>query len=455
MKTFDKVRILVVEDDAVGRKNLVRILKKQEFDVSAVSTGDSAVSLLGSQRFDLVLTDLMLEGTCSGLDVLDAAKKACPLTEVIIITGYASVDSAIQAMKKGAFHYLQKPFHAEEVQLLTARAVEKNQLNRQVLHLESEIHNAAQKPAIVGKSEKIQSVLRLIEQVAPTDANVLITGESGTGKELAARAIHNNSPRAKNQFLAVNCASFTAELLSNELFGHEKDAYTGATTARAGLLESADGGTVFFDEAADMPLPMQAKLLRVVQERELIRVGGTRPVPIDVRIIAATNKDLKKAVAKGDFREDLYYRLNVIPVRMPALAEHKEDIPLLASHLLGRVLLQMNKKINGFSEKAMKLLMDYDYPGNVRELENILERAAALSSGDVISENDLPRDLKNVAIFRIDQNAGGMKSMEELERDYILWVMNQVGHNKTRAAQILSIDRASLYRKLNKYELSE
>jgi DNA-binding NtrC family response regulator len=450
-----QANILIVEDDAVGRRNLARILKKEGYGITCAATCGQALSALSKQRFDVVFSDLMLEEDGSGIDVLDAARRAGPDTEVIIITGYASVESAIKAMHKGAFHYLQKPFRAEEVRLLAERALEKTRLHNHVKQLEDEIRTAENRPVIVGKSEKIQSILRLIEQVGPTDANVLITGESGSGKELVASALHSKSQRARNRFLAINCASFTDELLANELFGHEKDAYTGATCARAGLLESADGGTIFFDEVADMPLPMQAKLLRVIQERELIRVGGTQPIPLSVRMIAATNKDLKNATAKGSFREDLYYRLNVIPIHMPALAERKEDIPLLAAHLLNRMLKFMNKSITGFTDEALKLLVGYEYPGNVRELENILERAAALCSGDVIGVQDLPPDLKDVAIFRYDNQAGRMKSMEELEREYILWVMNRVGHNKTHAANILGIDRASLYRKLKKYELDE
>lgn len=448
-------RILVVDDDEVARKNLSRILRRDGYKITLAISGSEAIAKLDKNSYDLVLADLILEEDIGGLDVLEAAKKRSHDTEVIILTGYASVDTAIKAMKKGAYHYVQKPFRAEEVRHLAAQALEKSRLRTQVKQLEDEILSASHGPTIVGKSEKILSILSLIKQVAPTDANVLITGESGTGKELVASAIHNQSPRAEKQFLAVNCASFTDELLANELFGHEKDAYTGATTSRPGLLESADGGTIFLDEVADMPSPMQAKLLRVIQERELIRVGGNKPISINVRIVAATNKDIKKAVSSGLFREDLFYRLNVIPIRMPALAEHKEDIPLLATYLLSQILKQMNKSIKGFSDEAMKLLVEYDYPGNVRELENILERAAALCRNDVIDVDDLPPDLKDVAIYRYDHEKNGMKSMEELERDYIRWVLSRVGHNKSRAAKILGIDRASLYRKLKKYELVE
>ncbi len=448
-------RLLIVDDDEVARKNLARILKRKGCRISSVASGAEAVAKLGRESFDLVLADLILEEGVSGLDVLEAAKKRCRDTEVIIITGYASVETAIGAMKKGAYHYLQKPFRAEEVRHLAAQALEKTRLRNQVRELEEEIRSGAQTHDIIGKSRKILSILDLIEQVAPTDANVIITGESGTGKELVASAIHRQSRRAGKHFLPINCASFTDELLANELFGHEKDAYTGATSSRAGLLESADGGTVFFYEVAEMPVPMQAKLLRVIQERELIRVGGNRHIPIDVRIIAATNKDLKKHVAQGLFREDLYYRLNVIHLHMPALAEHKEDIPLLASYLLEQILKQMDKPVKGFSDEAMKILKGYDYPGNVRELENIIERAAALCRTDVIDTDVLPDDLKGVAIYRYDTEKHGMKSMKEIEKEYIRWVLNQVGHNKSRAAKILGIDRASLYRKLKNYEIGD
>ncbi|MFH1539682.1 MAG: sigma-54 dependent transcriptional regulator [bacterium] len=448
-------RVLVVDDDESARKSLERILRKEGCDVTLAASGEVAVEKLKHDEFHLVLADLVMESSLGGMEVLDAVRERSRDTEVIIMTGYASVETAIAAMKRGAFHYLQKPFRVEEVRHLVSQALDKVRLRTQVRKLEEEVRARGEGPAIVGKSEKIQAILSLIRQIGPTDANVLITGESGTGKELVASAIHRHSRRAGRHFLAINCGSFTEELLANELFGHEKDAYTGATSARPGLLESADGGTVFFDEVGDMPPAMQAKLLRVIQERVLFRVGGNKPVPVDIRVIAATNKDLKKAFSQGLFREDLYYRLNVIPVFVPPLSERKEDIPLLAAYFLSSAARRMDRRLTGFTEEAVRLLSEYSYPGNVRELENVIERAAALCRGDVVGVEDLPQDIRDVAVFRYDRETSGMKGLEEMERDYIRWVMSRTENNKSKAAKILGIDRTSLYRKLKTYELIE
>jgi transcriptional regulator with PAS, ATPase and Fis domain len=288
-----------------------------------------------------------------------------------------------------------------------------------------------------------------------SEANVLIVGESGTGKELIARAIHNHSRRGDKRFLAFNCASFADELLANELFGHEKDAYTGATKTTPGLLESADGGTVFFDEIGDMSPSMQAKILRVVQEKELFRVGSSRPIPVDIRILSATNKDLKKLVEAGIFRQDLYFRLNVIAIKLPTLEQRKEDIPLLSMYCLKKAADPMGKHFHGFSEEAMGLLMNYSFPGNIRELENIVERAAALAQGSRIESRDLPSDLRAFETVAFRKERGTMKTLSEIEEDYIRWVLVQAGHNKTQAAKILGIDRVSLYRKLKQKEFEE
>ncbi|MBU1628086.1 sigma-54 dependent transcriptional regulator [bacterium] len=447
-------KILVVDDELVTCKTLARLLANQGYEVTLASSGAEALNKVKKDNYELVLVDLIMDDI-SGLDVLDEVKRNSTNTEVIIMTGYASVDSAIESMKKGAFHYLQKPFHLEECKNLILQAIEKSQLRKQVEQLKSEISSAKREQVIIGKSQKIKNILNLIKQVAATDSNVLITGESGTGKELVASSIHFNSIRAHKNFLPINCGSFTEELLANELFGHEKDAYTGATNARKGLLESADGGSIFFDEIGDMPLSMQAKLLRVIQDRKLIRVGGNKPIPIDVRFIAATNKDLKKSMSIGLFREDLYYRLNVVPIHMPTLSERREDIPMIATFLLNRIFLQMKKEIKGFSPSAMKMLIKYDYPGNIRELENIIERAAALCKKDFIDDDDLPGDLKDLNIFRYDYEKGDIKSIGELEKEYIFWVLEKLDHNKSNTAKVLGIDRASLYRKLKNYSISE
>jgi DNA-binding NtrC family response regulator len=443
-------RLLVVDDDALNLKNVGRFLKRQGHHVSTASGGKDALAKIRKGCFSLVLTDLVMEEV-DGLQVLAETKKSHPDSEVIIMTGYASVPTAIDAMKKGAFHYLQKPIHLEELRCVVDHALEKVSLRDQVRRLT--LHSQSGIERIIGQSRPIVHLKSLLPLIAATDSNILLTGESGTGKELVAQAIHQSSPRSTGRFLAINCGSFAEDLLANELFGHEREAYTGATSARAGLLESANGGTIFFDEVGDMPLTMQAKLLRVIQERELLRVGGVSPVPIDVRIIGATNKDLKRSVQAGEFRQDLYYRLNVVPLHLPSLAERKEDIPLLASHFLVRIAKRSGKNLIGFSSEAMQLMRSYDYPGNVRELENVVERCAAFATEELIQAKDLPADIQEMDVFSFHREAHPFRSLEEVEREYIHWVMERAERNKSKVARILGIDRVSLYRKLRKYEL--
>jgi len=453
--TWDKSKdcwILIVDDENIALKTLVRILEKEGYKTEAAQSGRQAIKLLNNRSFDLVLTDLVMEPP-DGMLVLAEAKKLDPETEVIIITGYASIESAIEATKRGAFHYLQKPIRPDEVRHIVRQAAEKRGLRSRIKELEKAA--GVEFPTIVGNSPKILAIKKLIKRIEESDANVVITGESGTGKELVAQAIHRSSRRKDKRFLALNCASFTEDLLANELFGHEKDAFTGATTTRTGLLESAHGGTVFFDEVGDMPPAMQAKLLRVVQERELIRVGGTIPIPVDIRIIAATNKDLKKLSEAGIFRQDLFFRLNVIAFEMPALADHPEDIPLLAIHFLDKCVERTGKRISGISKEAIGLLSSYGYPGNVRELENIIERAASFARGKLIEVEDLPPDLKDFDAFTFHQSKDKIKSLEELEWEYIHWVLERAGNNKSEAARILGIDRVSLYRKLKQFQFKE
>jgi DNA-binding NtrC family response regulator len=447
-------KLLVVDDDAVGLKNMARFLRRQGHETTIASGGKEALAKIQRDCFDLILTDLVMDEV-DGLEVLGYAKRNSPDTEVIILTGHAAVSTAIEAMKKGAYHYLQKPLRLDELDCMVANALERARLRNEIRRLASEKHQPWGVEQIVGQSPAILDLKKIIPQIASTDSNILITGESGTGKERVARAVHQLSPRAASRFLAINCGSFTEDLLANELFGHEKEAYTGATSARPGLLESADGGTVFFDEVADMPLSMQAKLLRTIQERELIRVGGVQPISIDVRIIGATNKDLKKAIQGGLFREDLYYRLNVVPLHLPSLADRKEDIPLLANHFLKKVVMRSGKMLLEFTAEALDLMRRYDYPGNVRELENIVERCAAFASEDKIRPGDLPPDIKEMDVFSFHKEAHPFRTLEELEKEYIHWVMTKAGKNKSQAARILGIDRVSLYRKLKKYEIVE
>ena len=446
--------ILIVDDDPVGLRNLARSLKKEGSSITLASSGKEALKKIQNHRFDLILSDLVMEEV-NGIDLLKHVKRNTPETEVVILTGFATVATAIEAMKKGAYHYLQKPFRLEELRSVVGNALEKVQMRREIRRLTSEKAPGQGIEQIIGRSPSIIQLKKIIPQVASTDSNILITGESGTGKELVARAIHQESRRAQKRFVAINCGSFSEDLLANELFGHEKEAYTGALTVHPGLLESANGGTLFFDEVGDMPLAMQVKLLRVIQERELMRVGGVKAISIDVRIIGATNKDLKKVIESGQFRQDLFYRLNVVPIHLPALSERKEDVPLLVNYFLKKILTRSNKSLVGFTPEAMELLKKYSYPGNVRELENIVERCAAFATEEHLHPEDLPSDIKELEIFSFHREAEAYRSLAELERDYIHWVMEEVGRNKSQAARILGIDRVSLYRKLKKYQIVE
>lgn len=449
-----KWKILIVDDDDTARNILARLLKDEERDVVIAADGREAFQHLFRTPFDVVLTDLVMDNF-SGIDILVKAKEFHPETEVIVITGYGSVPTAIEAIKKGAFHYLEKPFKPEEVRHLVKQALEKSALKREISELTARLDEQARYNVLLGQSKEIKEVVKLVEQVAQADCNVLIIGESGTGKEVAARMIHRLSRRAQGKFLAINCGAFTEELLANELFGHEKDAFTGASSTKEGLMESASGGTLFLDEIGDMPLAMQIKLLRAIQEQEIIRVGGTKPIGIDLRIISATNQDLKKAISAGLFRQDLYYRLDVISIRMPALRERKADIPILANYFLERSKKRAGKPIKGFSEEAMEILENYNYPGNVRELENIVERAVALAQDEYIQPWDLPQDIREMEIFSFGKENEGIKNLEEIKHEYIQWVLDKVGRNKTKAAKLLGIDRASLWRYLKKFEIED
>jgi DNA-binding NtrC family response regulator len=450
----EQPRILVVDDEKIALNNLIYILKKENYEVTGTQSGPRALSLLEEQEFDLVLTDLKMEKV-DGMQILTRSRELYPDTEVLMITGYATVDSAINAMKAGAYHYIAKPFKLDEVRKVVREALEKKKLKLENVQLRKQLDQFEEKPKIITANPLMKHILAMVKQVAETDTNVVITGESGTGKELFANLIHHNSPRREGPMLTLNCGAFNEELLANELFGHEKGAFTGAETEKKGLVEMADGGTLFLDEIAEMPLPMQVKLLRVIQEKELIRLGGVQAIKVDVRFVCATNRDLQSEVKLGHFRQDLYFRINVINIEIPPLSARKEDIPLLSLYFLNKYSKLMGKEVSEISEEAMEILMLYDFPGNVRELENIVERGVALTRGRTIEKGHLPDDLRGAALQTFRKKEGKYPSLEEMERSYIQWVLKEVGENKTEAAKYLGIDRVSLWRKLKKLGLEE
>jgi len=444
-------KILIVDDEPIARDNLFHILKKDRYLPSVAEDGQQAIDLLRREEFDLVLTDLRMKGR-DGMAVLAAAKELWPSTEVVVITGYASVDTAVEAMRRGAYHYIAKPYKIDELRAVVEKALEKNQLRKEIQDLRERVYTQAGALRIIGQSPKIEALREKINQVAQLDCNVLIQGETGTGKELVARTIHELSPRAAKRFVAFNCGAFTEELITSELFGHERGAFTGAGKIKKGLLEMAEKGTVFFDEVGELPLSMQVKLLRVLQERTLLHVGGTEEIPVDIRILAATNKDLKREAEEGAFRTDLYYRLDVLTINVPSLSERREDIPLLASHFLAKYC-RPGRTVPQLSTAAAQRLMLYEYPGNIRELENIVQRILIQCNGEVVEPEHLTADLRDTSAVARRDNRKSWPSLDEHEKQYILDILDEVEGNKSSAAKILGIDRVSLWRKIKRYGL--
>ena len=445
-------KLLIVDDEKVALKNLEHVMKKEGYEVIATQSGANALMHLEKQRFDVVLTDLRMEKV-DGMQVLQKCRDGGSDTEVILITGFATLESAVEAMKHGAYYYIAKPFRLDEVRKVVAEAMAKIRLRRDNQALREQVESYQGKVRIITQDGEMQRLLDMARQIAPTDCNVLITGESGTGKELFAHYLHHQSKRADGPFVAVNCGAFNEDLLANELFGHVKGAFTGALTEKKGLLVAADGGTLFLDEITEMSPAMQVKLLRVIQEREVQPLGATVPQKVDVRFVAATNRDVQDMVKGSEFRQDLYFRLNVVNLQIPSLAKRKEDVPLLAYHFLQKCAARMGKPVTEIGAEAMQLLKTYDFPGNVRELENIVERGVAVATGNSIEAASLPDDLRDLAIRTFRKKEGRLPSLEEQERDYIKWVLQEAGGNQTLAAQILGIDRVSLWRKLKRYQL--
>jgi two-component system, NtrC family, response regulator AtoC len=443
-------RIAVVDDEPIVVREIKRSLSKQGYEVETFLDGESVLKQLDRSEYDLFISDLRLPGI-SGLDLLKAIRKHNPQCETILITAHGTVDSAIEAIRCGAFHYVTKPIKMAELRLLVKRALDKVTLVREKEALKEELFSQSRPAEIIGNSKAMHDVFRLIAKVAPLDCNVLIQGESGTGKEMVARALHRRSSRNQHPFVSFNCGGFTEELITNELFGHEKGAFTGATEHKVGLLEAAHTGTIFLDEIGEMPMSMQVKLLRFVQERALLRVGGVQPLQVDVRLLAASNQDFKEMVLAGTFREDLYYRLNVILVELPPLRSRPDDIPLLVRHFLKKYSQALGKEVKSMSAEVLEILRQYPFPGNVRELGNIVERAVALSEGHEITAHDLPSDLRELSMSSLETHT--LLTLEEKEKQYLQEVLKKTSYKKSQAAEILGVPRTTLWRKLKHHGL--
>jgi len=459
------VRILVVDDEMIVCESCKRILEEEEeYEVETALSGKEAFEKMKANPFDIVITDLKMPGI-DGMEVLRTFRKEYPDSIIIMITGFSTVETAVEAIKLGAFDYIPKPFTPDEVSIVVKKAIEKKSLMLENVYLRQELQEKYGFHNIVGKSKKMQEIYRVIAKVAMTDSTVLIYGQSGTGKELIARAIHFNSPRREKQFVPVDCAVLSENLLESELFGHVRGSFTGAVTTKPGLFEVADGGTVFLDEVGNISLSIQAKLLRVLQEREFTPVGGTKAKKVDIRLIAATNKDLEKMIKEETFREDLYYRLNIVPIYLPGLRERPEDIPLLAVHFLKKYAEEMGKAIKGFTPEAMEKLMRYPWPGNVRELENVIERTVVMIDDEMVRvehlilpgqqekeilENQIPmtsEELKEV------KKQVREKAVEEIERAFVLNALERHQWNVTRAAEEVGMLRPNFQALMRKYNL--
>jgi len=439
-------KILIVDDELIVRESLGGWLERDGHTVDKAASGEEALEKCANTRYDILLLDIKMEGM-SGLDVLKKVKENDPDVSVVMITAYGSIPSAIEAMKSGAHEYLLKPFDPDELIVLIERIRKYQAETRETQFLREQYKERTRFESMIGQSRSLQEVFDLIERIAPTDSTVLIKGETGTGKGLAARAIHTKSRRGEGPFVVVNCGAFPEHLLESELFGYQKGAFTDAKTTKKGRLEMAHGGTLLLDEVGEISMRMQIDLLRVLEDHLFYRVGGTQPIEADFRIIAATNKDLEKTIKEGTFREDLYYRLNVISFVMPPLREHKQDIPLLANHFLQRFAQETNKPVDQISREALDEMMLYDWPGNVRELGNAVERAVVVGRGRRILPQDLPIFLPEYV------TSPGGRTLREVEMNHLNGVLNETQWNISKSAEILGIDRSTLYDKIKRYDL--
>jgi DNA-binding NtrC family response regulator len=439
-------KILIVDDEHIMRESLLGWLERDGYAVDAVASGEEALDKLKNTQFDILLLDIQMEGI-NGLEVLRRVKEDDPDVAVVMITAYGSISTAIEAMKNGAYDYLLKPFDPNELGVLIEKILEHQAQIRENLYLREQYRERTRFESMIGQSKPMQVVFDLICDVAPTESTALITGETGTGKGLAAKALHTHSPRCDGPFVVVNCGAIPEHLMESELFGHQKGAFTDAKETKKGRLELAHDGTLFLDEIGEISMRMQIDLLRVLEDRVFYRVGGTQPIEADFRVIAATNRDLEVAIEKGDFRKDLYYRLNVISFQMPSLRERKEDIPLLAEHFLHRFTRETNKAIDGLSREAMDEMMLYDWPGNVRELENAIERAVVIGKDRKIQPVYLP--FYCARHFSVPSD----DSLKEMEKSHILRILSENSWNIARSARILDIDRSTLYSKIKRHNL--
>ena len=450
-------RILVVDD----KENMLKLFAKilgDEYALTTASDGGHAMALVAREQFDVVVTDIRMPGA-DGFEVLAAVKARAPDTEVVMMTAHGTIEDAVAAMKKGAYDYLPKPFDPDAALLVVSRALERKQLREQAANLQRQVEGIYSFHNILGKSAPMRELYQLLERAAEIDITVLLSGDSGTGKELAARAIHYHSARREKRFVAVNCGALPADLVESELFGHARGAFTGAAGEKAGLFEEARGGTLLLDEIGDLPLPMQVKLNRALQEKEIRRVGSNTPVSIDVRVVAATHRDLKEEVQAGRFREDLFYRLNVFPIRLPSLRERREDIPLLVAQFLEKYARAFRRKVTGIEPDALKILTGYRWPGNVRELENAIERAVAVSSTNLVREADLPAEVRTAqegelpgdVLSKLPYREAVDLSRERMSREYLTALLREFDGNVTRAAERAGLERESLHRLARRY----
>ncbi len=450
--------ILFIDDDPGSRESLTVLFQLEGYQVDAVAAGEDALTLLSKKKFDVIITDLFLPGV-SGIDVLKHVKEHSLPCNVILITGNASAETAVKAMKEGAFDYVTKPLNFEKLKVLVAKAIEKSRLVAENLYLRQQLRGKYKFDNIVGNSPAMQPVFARMEKILVTDSTVLILGESGTGKELVARAIHFNGLRKEKPFIAINCGAIPAELLESELFGHTRGSFTGAVADKPGKFELANHGTIFLDEIGTMPLQLQMKLLRVLQDQEVERVGSTKRTKLDVRVISATNADLEDRVHRKEFREDLYYRLNVIPIQLPPLRERREDIPLLTKHFLRKICTYMRRPVLEITQNAVRDLEKYEWPGNVREMENVIERAIALTDGDIIDRQDLPpkvsgttRENDTLPSLQIPEDGLDLTDViANIEQRLIKQAMDRSFDVKARAASLLNIKRTTLVEKIKRY----